>query len=54
MIQELKEYLSKSRPLFLLSPKEKAPDLIIDGSLRLETQEKQVLDAIVLVEENMK
>lgn len=48
MIQELKEYLSKSRPLFILSPEEKNSDLIIDGNLSLEEQEKQVLDALSL------
>lgn len=54
IIQELQEYLSKSRPLFILSPKEKTSDLIIDGSLTLDEQEKRVLDALALVEENMK
>lgn len=48
MIQELQEYLSKSRPLFILSPDEKASDLIIDGNLTLEEQEKQVLKALNL------
>lgn len=48
LIQELEEYLSKSRPLFILSPEEKTADLIIDGSLPLENQEKQVLDALSL------
>ena len=51
MIQELQEYLSKSRPLFILSPEEKTCDLIVDGSLALEEQEKQVLDALSLFEE---
>ena len=51
MIQELQEYLSKSRPLFILSPEEKTSDLIVDGSLALEEQEKQVLDALSLFEE---
>ena len=46
MFQELQEYLSKSRPLFILSAKEKASDLIIDGNLTLEEQEKQVLNAL--------
>jgi len=46
MIQELQEYLSESRPLFILSPQEKTADLIVDGSLALEEQEKQVLDAL--------
>ncbi len=48
MIQELEEYLSKSRPLFILSPEEKTADLIVDGSLALEEQEKQVLGALSL------
>ncbi len=51
MIQELEEYLSKSRPLFILSPEEKTSDLIVDGSLTLEGQEKQILDALSLFEE---
>lgn len=46
MVEELQEYLSKSRPLYVLSPKEKTADLIIDGSLALVSQEKQVLDAL--------
>jgi len=50
IIQELDEYLSKSRPLFILSPEEKTSDLIIDGSLTLDKQEKQVLDALSLFE----
>lgn len=51
MIQELQEYLSRSRPLFILSPEEKTSDLIVDGSLALEEQEKQLLDALSLFEE---
>lgn len=51
MIQELEEYLSKSRPLFILPPEEKTSDLIVDGSLALEEQEKQVLDALSFFEE---
>ena len=51
MVQELQEYLSKSRPLFILSPEEKTSDLIVDGSLALEEQEKQVLDALSHFEE---
>lgn len=50
MIRELEEYLSKSRPLFILSPEEKASDLIVDGNLDFKEQEKQVLDALSLFE----
>lgn len=46
MFQELQEYLSKSRPLFVLSPEEKASNLIIDGNLSLKEQEKQILNAL--------
>lgn len=46
MFQELQEYLQKSRPLFILSPEEKASDLVIDGSLTVEEQEKQILHAL--------
>jgi len=46
MMQELEEYLSKSRPLFTLSSEEKASDLNLDGSLPLAEQEKQVLDTL--------
>lgn len=48
MIQELEEYLLKSRPLFILSPEKKASDLIVDGSLAIEEQERLVLDALSL------
>lgn len=54
MIQELQEYLSKSRPLFILSPEERTSDLIVDGSLALEEQEKQILDALSLREKKHK
>lgn len=54
MIQELEEYLSKSRPLFILSSEEKASDLLVDGSLALEEQEKQILNALSLFEEKIK
>ncbi len=50
MIQELEEYVSKSRPLFILSPEEKASELVVDGGLALQEQEKQVLDALSLFE----
>ena len=53
MIQELEEYLSKSRPLFILSSEEKASDLLVDGSLALQEQEKQVLNALSLFEEKV-
>lgn len=54
MIQELEEYLSKSRPLFILSSEKKASDLLVDGSLALQEQEKQVLKALSLFEEKIK
>ncbi|HEV8051451.1 MAG TPA: GNAT family N-acetyltransferase [Parachlamydiaceae bacterium] len=53
MIQELEEYLSKSRLLFILSPEEKISELVVDGSLALEEQEKQVLNSLFLFEEKI-
>lgn len=53
MIQEFEEYLSKSRPLFILPPEEKTSDLLVDGSLPLQEQEKQVLNALSLFEEKI-
>lgn len=53
MIQELEEYLSKSRPLFILPPEEKTSDLLVNGSLPLQEQEKQVLNALSLFEEKI-
>ncbi|MFV0340598.1 MAG: AAA family ATPase [Parachlamydiaceae bacterium] len=46
MVNELQEYLSKSRPLFTLSSEEKTSDLLLDGNLSLNEQEKQVLNAL--------
>ncbi len=43
MLKELDYYLSDARPLFILTPEEKASDLIIDGSLSLDSQEQEVL-----------
>lgn len=53
MIQELEEYLSKSRPLFILPPEEKTSDLLVDRSLPLQEQEKQVLNTLSLFEEKI-
>jgi uridine kinase len=54
MIEDLEEYLSKSRPLFILSSKEKTSDLIVDGKLTFEEQEEQILNALSLFEEKIK
>lgn len=53
IIQEVEEYLSKSRPLFILTPEEKTSDLLVDGNLPLNEQEKQILNALSLFEERI-
>ncbi|MDP1880771.1 MAG: GNAT family N-acetyltransferase [Parachlamydiaceae bacterium] len=50
VIQELKEYLFKFHPLFILSLEDKTSDLIINGNLSLDEQEKKVLNALSLFE----
>jgi uridine kinase len=47
ILEELEYYLEHSRPLYILAPAVKqASDLIIDGSLTVEEQERQVLEAL--------
>jgi uridine kinase len=46
MIQDLEEYLSTTRPLFILSPEERVCDLAINGSLPVNEQCQQVLAAL--------
>lgn len=47
ILEDLEYYISHSRPLFILSPEEKeASDLLVDGSLSIDEQEKQVLNAL--------
>lgn len=52
MLEELDYYLAHSRPLYILTPEEKACDLIIDGSLPLDKQEQQVLTALQTLKHN--
>lgn len=52
MLEELDHYLAHSRPLYILTPEEKACDLIIDGSLPLEKQEQKVLIALQTLKHN--
>jgi uridine kinase len=54
MIGELEKYLLDSRPLFILSPEEKASDLVVDGSLTLDKQVQEVLSALSFLEGRMK
>ena len=53
MIEELEEYLPKSRSFFILSHEEKISDLVVDGSLPLQDQEKQDLKALSLFVEKI-
>jgi len=46
ILEELDYYLSGARPLFIMSPEEKASDLIIDGSLPIDSQEQEVLKVL--------
>lgn len=46
MLEELDNYLTLSRPLYILSPEEKVCDLLIDGSMPVDKQEQQVLIAL--------
>jgi uridine kinase len=46
MLGELDYYLSDSRPLFIMTTEEKVSDLIIDGSLPVDSQEQEVLKVL--------
>lgn len=46
ILEELDNYLTNTRSLYILTPEEKAWDLIIDGSISLNKQEQQVLTAL--------
>lgn len=46
MMQELQLYLTLSRPLFILTPKEKQCDLLLDGSLSLDALCQNVLHSL--------
>ena len=47
ILEELEYYLAHSRPLYILAPEVKqTSDLIIDGSLSIAEQERQVLQAL--------
>lgn len=54
LLEELGYYLAHSRPLYILTPDEKACDLIIDGSLPLDMLEQQVLIALTRLKYNKK
>lgn len=43
ILQELKNYLASSRPLFILTPEEKACDLLLDGSLPISALSQKVI-----------
>lgn len=49
ILEELNDYLSRSRPLYILTPEEKASDLIVDGSLPVDQQEQKVLTALQMI-----
>ena len=46
ILQELKGYLSSSRPLFILTPEEKKCDLLLDGSLPVDEQFRKVIEVL--------
>lgn len=46
VIHALEEYTSRSRPLYVLGSQAREGNLVIDGTLSIEEQEQQVLEAI--------